>query len=364
MSMENVIQSRQPRNSNLELFRIIVMLLIVAHHYVVNSGLQPIIIENPTSVKSMFLYLFGWAGKTGIDCFVLITGYFMCKSNISLRKFLKLFGAFYFYNVFFFCIFAVTGYAKLSPKFILQSLLPITSVKDGFVSCYLIFFCFIPFLNILIKSMNRHQHQLLLGLCLFVYSLFPQMLIKVTFNHVSWFMVIYLIGSYLRLYPPQWSLSVKRTGWLTFGLVLLSSVSVCVGIQMSCMLKKNIYYFFVSDSNKPLAVATAVCAFLFFKNLKIGYSKVINTIAASAFGVLLIHANSDTMRQWLWWDTLDNAGHYAGNIYLHAFVSVLIVYATCTLIDIVRIHLLETPFFRWFDNYCLKVDSEKKSENL
>ena len=74
------------RNSNLEMFRIIVMLLIVAHHYVVNSGLMPIMAENPTSAKSMFLYLFGWAGKTGIDCFVLITGYFMCKSDICLKS--------------------------------------------------------------------------------------------------------------------------------------------------------------------------------------------------------------------------------------------------------------------------------------
>ena len=32
--------SRKERNSNLELYRIIVMLLIVAHHYVVNSGLM------------------------------------------------------------------------------------------------------------------------------------------------------------------------------------------------------------------------------------------------------------------------------------------------------------------------------------
>ena len=103
---KNVFALPRPRNSNLELFRIIVMLLIVAHHYVVNSGLTPIMAENPTSVKSIFLYLFGWAGKTGINCFVLITGYFMCKSEISLRKFLKLFGAYYFYKVLFFCVFA------------------------------------------------------------------------------------------------------------------------------------------------------------------------------------------------------------------------------------------------------------------
>ena len=57
MSKE-VIVSPKLRNSNLELFRIIVMLSIVAHHYVVNSGLLAIMAENPTSAKSIFLYLF------------------------------------------------------------------------------------------------------------------------------------------------------------------------------------------------------------------------------------------------------------------------------------------------------------------
>lgn len=79
------------RESNLELFRIVAMFLIVAHHYVVNSGLFPVILENFPSSKSVFLLLFGWAGKTGINCFVLITGFFMCTSQISFRKFLKLF---------------------------------------------------------------------------------------------------------------------------------------------------------------------------------------------------------------------------------------------------------------------------------
>lgn len=119
---------------------------------------------------------------------------------------------------------------------------------------------------------------------------------------------------------------------------------------MCSVVNENLSYFFVSDSNKPLAVASAVCAFLFFKNLKMGYSKVINTIAASAFGVLLIHANSDSMRQWLWRDMLDNVGHYAGNIYLHAIVSVFAVYVVCTLIDFARIQFLEKPVFKMLDS--------------
>ena len=41
------------RDSNLELFRIVTMLLIVAHHYVVNSGLLLPIIENYPSAKEI-----------------------------------------------------------------------------------------------------------------------------------------------------------------------------------------------------------------------------------------------------------------------------------------------------------------------
>ena len=58
------------RDSKLELYRIIVMLLIVAHHYVVSSGLTADgpIYTDPLSWRSLFLLLFGAWGKTGINC--------------------------------------------------------------------------------------------------------------------------------------------------------------------------------------------------------------------------------------------------------------------------------------------------------
>ena len=93
------------RNSNLELYRILLMLAIVAHHYVVNSGLMPVLDSEPLSLNSCFFYLFGMWGKTGINCFVLITGYFMCKSEITWQKFLKLILEVAFYKITIFCIF-------------------------------------------------------------------------------------------------------------------------------------------------------------------------------------------------------------------------------------------------------------------
>ena len=104
------------RNSNLELYRIIAMLLIVAHHYVVNSGLTSLdgpISYNPTSAKSLFLLLFGAWGKTGINCFVLITGYFMCKSQITFKKFAKLILQVMFYNILINCVFWISSISLL-----------------------------------------------------------------------------------------------------------------------------------------------------------------------------------------------------------------------------------------------------------
>lgn len=348
--MSGEINLSKVRNSNLELFRIITMLVIVAHHYVVNSGIEPIIWDNYPSTKSLFLLLFGCGGKTGINCFVLITGYFMCTSQITLRKFLKLLLEIEFYNILFCVVFILSGYVVVSPKFIINSLIPVKSVTNGFISCYPVFFCFIPFLNILIKGMTKRQHLLLLGLCLIIFSVFPCIHIHISYSYVSWFIVVYLLGAYLRLYPPQWTLNRKYVSWGFVGCILLSLTSVWGGAQMFSLIGKNLSYFLIADSNKPLAVLTALFAFLFFRDLKMGYSKSINTIAASSFGVLLIHANSNTMRQWLWNDTLDNVGHYAENIYLHAIVSVLAIYAICTLIDFIRIQLLEKPFFKWFDS--------------
>lgn len=41
------------RSSNFELYRIICMLMIVAHHFVVNSGLTSLMMENPTAANTL-----------------------------------------------------------------------------------------------------------------------------------------------------------------------------------------------------------------------------------------------------------------------------------------------------------------------
>ena len=128
-------QTDRQRNTNLELFRIISMLFIVAHHYVVNSGMMEQMSANPFAINSLFFYVFGAWGKTGINCFVMITGYFMCKSHITVKKFLKLLLEIEFYKIIIFLIFVIIGYQSFSISSIAKAVIPVRIVSDGIWFC-------------------------------------------------------------------------------------------------------------------------------------------------------------------------------------------------------------------------------------
>ena len=339
------------RNSNLELFRIITMLLIVMHHYVVNSGLAAEIgpmYSSPMSWRSLFLFIAGAFGKTGINCFVLITGYFMCKSNITGKKFIKLVLEVLFYRIVIGAIFMITRYEPITLKSILTMLLPVKDIAQNFTGCYLIFFLCIPFLNILIHNLSEKQHIKLLLLMMFTYVVLGTVpFFKVDMNYVSWFIVLYFLASYIRLYPKTLYENNKLWTTMTIVFIVFEILSVVGCAWLGNILNKKAAYLFVADSNTFLAVGTGICSFLMFKNLKMKNNKFINTVSASTFGVLLIHANCEAMRRWLWQDVLHNVEMYNSNyVVLHIIVSVLVVYAVCTAIDWLRIQFIEKPFFR------------------
>ena len=242
-----------------------------------------------------------------------------------------------------------SGYENFSVLGFLKHLLIVKSIDSGFVSAFIVFFLFIPFLNILLKNLNEKMHIRLILLCLFLYTFLSTMSyfsFSVKMNYVSWFVVIYFIASYVRLYPRRLYDNTKIWAVLSIISIALSIMSILGSLRF---IWRDPYYF-IADSNKILAIVTAFCLFMFFKNVKIPYIKLINIVASASFGVLLIHANSDVMRQWLWRDTLNNAVVFKTQwCYLHFFCSVIGIYVICTCIDLLRICFLEKPFFKFYD---------------
>lgn len=363
---ESSLVPKKQRSSNLELYRIICMLMIVAHHYVVNSGLFDVdgpLVTEPTSVNSLYLVLFGAWGKVGINCFLMITGYFMCTSNITFRKFLKLMFQIYIYKLLIFFLLLIAGYESLSLLRIYYLIMPVRTFAVGnFVSCFLAFWLTIPFLNRLIHHLSEREHVILIILSLVLFTLLGTLpTFSVPLNYITWFGIIYFIASYFRLYPHLIFERRKFWGLMTILVFFLSLVSVLVIHAFYGWKGFRYSYYFVFDSNKIFAVAFAICSFLWFKNMNIQYNKVINAFGAGTFGVLLIHANSNAMRTWLWKDTVDCVGHYDLSLYSLFFYStgvVLVIFVLCNLIDQLRIVTFEKWFFKWYDRkYAIKADA-------
>ena len=346
------------RDSNLELFRCITMLLIIAHHYVVNSGLLASdgpVWENPCSWRSLFLLSFGAFGKTGINCFVLITGYYMCKSSITSRKYFRILAQIYFYRIIIAIVFALSDYQPFSMKVLVQIFLPFLEINRNFINCFILFYLFIPFITTLVKNMTIRQHILLILLCLFIYTIIePIPWTMVPMHYVSWFMILFFIGSFLRIYMDKY-MKQENNIWTIGGasvLIIISILSILMIAWLTGRITLNSHweYYFVGESNRPLPLITGIMTFVVFKKMRLPYIPIINTIGASTFGVLLIHANSDTMRRWLWRDLLHNVDMYGSPwLVAHAVGSILAIFIVCVAIDRLRILLIEPPMMACFD---------------
>lgn len=214
--MDSNIQ-KNVRSSNLELLRIVAMLGIVLSHY--HFYLGDLMSANPTSPMSIYHYSIGMGGKIGINTFMLVTGYFMCVKDITLRKFIKLISWIYFYNIIIQGTFMILGGIDISFFSIVDLIFPFRRIHmDCFYTDFLWFYLLIPFVSILIRNLTTKQHLRLTMLCLLMfvgYNSIPGF--STEMSPVTWFAVIMLVASYIRMHEPS-ILRYSSSVWLGGGI--------------------------------------------------------------------------------------------------------------------------------------------------
>ena len=100
------------RQSNIELLRILAMVMIVAHHFAVHSGL-PIWSGHGANVFwAQFLCM---QGKVGVDLFVLITGFFLVEKPGRVTSVLHLLLQTVFYGAVLYLLFVAAGKTGCAP---------------------------------------------------------------------------------------------------------------------------------------------------------------------------------------------------------------------------------------------------------
>ena len=347
-----------PRNSAIELCRIIVMFMIVASHFSAHSGFT--FDKGVIDLSVLWYYVLDLGGQFGVDVFILISGYFLVQNtnlSVSVKKCLKLWGQVFFYSTSIFVIGITTGICKYSHTQLINALLPIISKAWWFATTYFVLFLLHPYLNRLLHNISKRQYQNFLLLLFFIWCIIPTFTsFSLASNELVDFFFFYVIAGYIRLHGSSIKLNSKHFFllWLLATLVTYSS-----GIILT-LLGKNINLFaehanyFYHRKTLP-TLFRAVFFFMIFERMTIKPSKIINTISKAAFGVYLIH-DSNIIRPWLW-KSLFVGRQYQDSYLLvpYSIIVALIVYTVCTLIDLTRIYTVEALFSKCIDKYCDKL---------
>ena len=340
------------RQSNFELLRIVSMVMIIAHHIAVHSGFDfPVEVISVNRIWIQFLRL---GGKIGVDIYILISGYFLVSSDkVRINKALRFWIQLFTYSVSIFVVLVII--LKTEPFSIteaIKSLLPLSLKGWWFSTSYFALYLLHPYINRLLLSFDRMQYKRYLVLILCVWCVIPTFLHRsLDRNNLAWFIVLYSIAGYYKLYGKDAIDCNAGTPILASLLVMLltflSAVVLDVIGTRIPFVGKHATWFFVMDC-LPILL-TSVLMFIGFDKLKIKPNKMINTIASATFGVYLIHDHR-LGGPFLWKKAFNIASFSDSNILVpYTLMVIVIVFVACTIIELVRKNTLERIYLKPID---------------
>lgn len=290
---------KQERESNIELLRILTMIGVIILHYnnpIIGGGLSYVL---DGSINKEILYILESMFICAVDLFVLISGYFLCKTEKrSMWKPIELIFEVIFFNVIIYIIDCGIGINSLSAKGFLKNLLP----ANWFVILYCVLYIISPYINLVVNHLSQKSFRQMIIILLSLFSIYPTIidmfgeilntewigLSSISAYGNQWgytiinFILLYIIGAYVRIFKKSKSNKI----------LILELILLVMGIYFWA--KINDVTGFGTERSaweycNPLVIAEAVTFFLIFKNIKIKANKCINYLAQGAFTVYLLH---------------------------------------------------------------------------
>lgn len=343
------------RKSNIELLRIISMLLIISTHLFVVSGVRFSDYGDGVSRNEFIAQIMGLGGKLGNTIFIVITGYFGINAKNINEKILKLINQTHFYAVIMLILTLILG-ISVSKYEIVKSIFPIFTGSYWFITVYVCLLFFSPFINLLLHKLTKENFiKLILGL--FILTTILPITSNTSFDSVGIydfdiFVLLYIIGFFFRKYPLK-----QNSIWYLLITSLLLNIIMIISVLdidiMSSLLQKpkllNKIYFF-NRQQSPLLILCGVSVFLFFEKIELKQNIIINSVSKTVLGVYLIHGNIFFHRffytHFLKFQDLLEASMW--KYLFHGMTITLVIFLICSLIEYLRQKLFLITFLNNF----------------
>lgn len=325
------------RDSNLELLRIVSMVMIIFAHYAGHGGL----IENTVGANHVLGLLLKTGGKIGVICFVLISTYFMSKQKFRSSALLKTILQTIFYAFLVLGILAVSGH-DIKLQALAGPVLCIVSGLYWFVTAYVGLYMFQPVLKTCTDHLSEKRSAVFLTIMFITLDIlaFPFGANGFISSNFVFFMFLFFVGAHLRNHQMKIRIIDKVPA-----VVYVVSVMciVCGTMVLEYVFKHhgdetNDHVFMLYEINSPFVLFGGMSLFWMFKKIPVFRSKLIDRIASNMFGVYLLHDNPN-IRSILWHDILRIDGVYDENtlmVVLHVLLCAVIIVAAASVIESVR----------------------------
>lgn len=277
--------SKAPRASNIELLRIVAMLMIVNLH----SFFAPEAAVAWTDVNAAYVLDFFREALCipAVNIFIVISGYYSIRWKI--KSFFSLVFQTYFFVIIIYFLTLLWGNPFNIKTFLLYlNCIPYTY---WFIAAYVGLYLLSPLLNAFADKCSTKQLLVFLVIY-YLFQFYYQLMFSNYFNagySILSFFGLYLIGRYINKIHQK---NQGRTHSAKFYFSLYLIASVCITINLLFMQSRGMNvkddHFLGLAYNNPLVIVQAVSLFLSFSKLKI-QSKFINFCGSSILAVYLVH---------------------------------------------------------------------------
>lgn len=333
------------RSSNFEMLRVLAMVFIIAHHIAIhgNWGNGGVYFPDSLTFNMFFLQSLLPLGKIGVDLFVLISGYFLIKTTKNVwSKALSLWVPMLFYSLVITIAFVLFKDVDLSSRQWFSVFTPVLSFTWWFATTYLILLLLSPFINKCINSVDQLTHlRLIIGL-LVLWCVIPTFFnIRVEYNELLWFIILYIIAAYVRNYHNGTTNKANMKRYAAYAtslfLILLFIVYLwdVTNIDLTFWDITNLISH-NNEMNGLLTLLISLFIFLIFKNIEIPYSRIINAIAGTTFGIYLIH-DHPLVRSYIYSQFFDCYEYTDSSMLIpYVFMMVIIIFAVTSIEEFAR----------------------------
>lgn len=327
----------------LDMLRIISMMGIIGLH-VFNQGGLFSSVENTSLAHSALPRLIFIMCYASVNVFAMLTGYLSAdKKQLKTYRLLDL-----LFTTFFYCAIITAALALFTDVFAgnkltaLYSLFPMLADKYWYLSCYILLFLLIPYINILISSISKRAFTVLLSLLFLTLSVlttfaFNDFFVVKNGYSTLWLVFCYLVGAYVKEYGCMFAFLSKKKLLLIY--LLVNFAVLVVNLTAVAVLDKN--FAFLYKYNSPFIVISATLLLLLFSKINFSEEKhhalasVLKSLSASAFGVYIIHSHMMILD-----NVLNNAFLISSpnlwNTTGVALLSMTVIFTACATIDFAR----------------------------